>query len=125
MTLRKPPRPKRPHIKLQKGAFLLSWPVDHDPDDLCGGRRLRGAEFKARKAELEARDRAERALRVGLSTDCHELPRLSRTGEGHQSHCLPVKSRSLLKVLADSSAGLAARRAAATRNRSTAHEARP
>lgn len=46
----------------KKGAFSLSgWVIQpRAPGDLCGGRRLTGAEFKARKAELEARDRAER-----------------------------------------------------------------
>lgn len=44
---------------------------------------------------------------------CHELPQLCRLGEEHHFPCLPVNSRSLLTVLADSSAGLWARPGAA------------
>lgn len=51
-TLRKPPKPKR--RPLFKGAYRLFGPLAHDPDDLCGGRRLQGREFQRRKAELEA-----------------------------------------------------------------------
>lgn len=71
-----PPKPKlsapplsfhRPPSVNGKNGFRAGRPPKQpanwwrDPNDLCGGRRLEGAEFKARKAELEARDRAERA----------------------------------------------------------------
>lgn len=47
--------------KPRKGMFILS-PMREQRriDDLCGGRRLVGAEFLARKKELEARDKLER-----------------------------------------------------------------
>lgn len=51
----KPPRPRR-----RTGGPWGFLPL-HEPDDLVGGRRLEGEEFARRKAELEARDRAERA----------------------------------------------------------------
>ncbi len=116
MRLRKPPRPKRPHIKLQKGAFLLSWPVDHDPDDLCGGRRLKGAEFRARKAELEARDRAEVVLRTGLDTGYSTCLQGTPKRTGKRKTSQPKIPADELRVSIH---------AAARRNRSTTHEARP
>ncbi len=56
---------RRPFRKPRKGHMLavLYAPVAHDPDDLCGGRRLTGAEFMKWKAHYEAIDRAERAKR--------------------------------------------------------------
>lgn len=63
-TLRKPPKPKRRFVNPGRGMFILT-PLNIEkraPGDLCGGRILKGAEFRARKAELEAREAKERAL---------------------------------------------------------------
>ncbi len=52
---------KRPRGRPRKGVSILFPRREiRDPEDLCGGRRLTGKEFLARKAELEKRDRLER-----------------------------------------------------------------
>lgn len=53
-------RSNKPHSRPRKSWFYQILDPERDPNDLCGGRRLEGAEFERRKAELEARDAAER-----------------------------------------------------------------
>lgn len=48
-------KPRKGHMRV-----VIYAPIDHAPDDLCGGRRLAGKEFLKRKAELEAIDQLER-----------------------------------------------------------------
>ena len=56
------PHAERTAKRLPKpGRYWAQNTVMHGPEDLCGGRRLTGAEFAARAAELEAIDREERA----------------------------------------------------------------